>query len=296
MCRGTGRRAALVLVSALLRWPTRPLAAPGEGRPSAGRNGLFCRFHQRVIGIVPSGCLGSGQRNNRILPNMRLAPATLTALALTTFAPALAIADPVVVELFTSQGCSSCPPADEMFGELAGREDVIALSLHVDYWDWIGWEDTFADPAFSERQLAYSQAAGSNVRYTPQFIINGTARLAGPSGMQLSEVLQSHEATTGDVLSAPGNQVTAAATGTPGQLILVGFLPEARVKILHGENAGNSITYHNIVQSWTVLGVWDGSAQTMTIPDASRGQRQAVLAQAVVEGRPGPILGAVRLD
>ena len=156
-----------------------------------------------------------------------------------------------VVELYTSQGCSSCPPADAMLGELTARDDVIALSLHVDYWGLDrGWADTFADPAYSERQLRYAQAEGSNVRYTPQFIIGGADRIAGPSAMQLMDMIQTHAGGTDDVLRAEGAKVTVAATGTPGQLILVSYLPEATVKVLHGENAGHSITYHNVVQAW----------------------------------------------
>ena len=218
------------------------------------------------------------------------------AAVLATFALSLpAAADPVVVELFTSQGCSACPPADEMLGHLVGRDGVIALSLHVDYWDWIGWKDTFADPAFSERQLLYAAAAGSNVRYTPQFIVGGLDRVAGPAGMELSDTVQAHKGATGDVLSASGSKVSVAATGVPGQLVAVTYRPQETVEVLHGENAGHSITYHNIVETWTVLRDLDGSATTVTVPPAPPGRSRAVLAQAVVEGKPGAILGAVAL-
>lgn len=224
---------------------------------------------------------------------MRLAATALTLGCLAAFPAA---ADPVVVELYTSQGCSSCPPADEMLGQLAKRDDVLALSLHVDYWDWIGWRDTFADPAYSERQLQYALAEGANARYTPQFIIGGTDRIAGPSGMQLSEVVSAHTGATGDVLQADASQVTVSETGIPGQLIAVSFRPEATVQVLHGENAGRSMTYHNIVTSWTVLQEWDGGATTLTVPAAEDGQHRAVLAQAMPGGMPGPIIGAVKLD
>lgn len=224
---------------------------------------------------------------------MRLAA---TALILGCLAAVPATADPVVVELYTSQGCSSCPPADEMLGQLAARDDVIALSLHVDYWDWIGWRDTFADPAYSERQLQYALAEGANARYTPQFIVGGIDRIAGPSGMQLSEIVGAHDGVTGDVLQADGSQVSVSDTGIPGQLIAVSYMPEATVQVLHGENAGRSITYHNVVASWTVLQEWDGGATTVTVPAAEDGYRRAVLAQATPGGMPGPIVGAVRLD
>lgn len=224
---------------------------------------------------------------------MRLAA---TALTLGCLAALPAAADPVVVELYTSQGCSSCPPADEMLGQLAKRDDVLALSLHVDYWDWIGWRDTFADPAYSERQLQYALAEGANARYTPQFIIGGVDRVAGPSGMQLSEMVGSHVGTLDDVLQAEGSQVTVSDTGIPGQLIAVSYMPEATVQVLHGENAGKSITYHNIVTSWTVLQDWDGAATMLTVPVAEDGQHRAVLAQTMPGGMPGPIIGAVALD
>ena len=227
---------------------------------------------------------------------MRLAP--LAALLLLA-APLRA--DPVVVELFTSQGCSSCPPADAMLGELIAREDVIALSLHVDYWDWIGWEDTFADPAFSARQRDYAAVARSNVVYTPQFIVGGSDQVAGPTGMELSELVARHAGATGDVLrvasTAAGREVMVMATGgAGGVLVLVNFLPEATVRVLHGENAGQDITYHNVVRSWSVLADWDGGEASVVVPPAPPGQRQAVLAQAQTGGRPGPIRGAVLVD
>lgn len=223
---------------------------------------------------------------------MRLAPLALAALAMTT----PVAADPVVVELYTSQGCSSCPPADEILGELTKRDNVLALSLHVDYWDWIGWKDTFATPAFSARQLLYAEAVGSNTRYTPQFIVGGVDRIAGASAMELVAMIQDQDGTTADVVQAQGAQVSIAATGIAGQIILVSYLPSAEVKVLHGENAGNTITYHNVVQDWTVLESWDGTARELTVPPGTAGLSRAVLAQAVIDGKPAAVLGAAKLD
>ncbi|MEL6586499.1 MAG: DUF1223 domain-containing protein [Pseudomonadota bacterium] len=220
---------------------------------------------------------------------------SLSALAL-CLAPLIAHADPVVVELYTSQGCSSCPPADAMLGELTAREDVIALSMHVDYWDWIGWEDTFGSGAFSERQRAYAAAVGSSVVYTPQFIIDGAEQVAGPSGMKLAEMIDRSRAGKGDVLIATGRTVAVPETGMAGQLILVTVEPEATVKIMRGENAGREITYHNIVRAWDVVANLDGSAMNLPLPAPVEGMRQVVLAQAVKDGKPGRILGAVALD
>ena len=232
---------------------------------------------------------------------MRLAAATCLATAsLIGAAPAVAD-DPLVVELYTSQGCSSCPPADEMLGELAKRDDILALSLHVDYWDWIGWKDTFATPAFGQRQLEYSQVVGSNVRYTPQFVVSGEGRLAGPSGMQLGEIVETYGRATTELLSArdvPGGiRVDVAADDRGGELILITYQREATIKVLHGENAGRSITYHNIVRNWQVIQAWDGSQITLEVPTPDDEYNHAVIAQTLMAGgRPGPVVGAVKLD
>lgn len=226
----------------------------------------------------------------------------LVPLIATLSAPLAASADPVVVELFTSQGCSSCPPADDMLGELAGREDVVALSLHVDYWDWIGWADTFADPAYTERQRAYAAAAGSEVVYTPQFVVGGSDAIAGAKGMALSDAIAAHSDAARDVLriaSTDRGRVVMAMPQdlpAPAQLILVSILPEADIRILHGENAGRDVTYHNVVRDWTVLDDWDGTALTLDLPALDDGLDHVVLAQAMPDGLPGPILGAVRVD
>ncbi len=102
--------------------------------------------------------------------------------------------NPVVVELFTSQGCSSCPPADAILGDLAGRDDVIALALHVDYWDYIGWKDTFADPSYTKRQRAYARVAGARNIYTPQMVVGGMDHLVGVRPMELSDLIERHNA------------------------------------------------------------------------------------------------------
>lgn len=224
---------------------------------------------------------------------MRFAP-----FVVATLLAAPAVADPVVVELFTSQGCSSCPPADAMLGELATRDDVIALSLHVDYWDWIGWTDTFGHSAFSSRQRDYAAVAGSSVVYTPQFVINGLDQVAGPSAMELAKLIDDNQGRTDDMLrvasGAEGRKVMAMSG--EGVLILVTLQPEATVKILHGENAGHDMTYHNIVRGWDVLAEMSGEALDVTLPEAPDGMAQVVIAQALVDGKPGAILGAVRVD
>ena len=228
---------------------------------------------------------------------MRLSIATV--FLLSTLGPA-AGADPAVVELFTSQGCSSCPPADEMLGELAAREDVIALSLHVDYWDWIGWPDSFASPEMTSRQRGYALAHGVSTLFTPQFVVDGDRSVAGADGQALSAVLGRRGEGDRVLRIGPGPEgpsVHARETGRPVSLVLVTFLPEAEVTVTSGENAGMTATYHNVVEEVRPLASLDGEEAVVPIPAGPPGRSRAVLAQVVdVRGRPGAILGAVRVD
>ncbi|TNF23178.1 MAG: DUF1223 domain-containing protein [Rhodobacteraceae bacterium] len=178
-------------------------------------------------------------------------------------------ASPVVVELFTSQGCSSCPPADRLLHQLAMRDDVIALALHVDYWDYIGWKDTFALPRHTARQKGYARAAGRRMIYTPQMIINGTDHVVGNHPMDVSDLIALHEARQQPVElevvdSGSGHLVTARAAGAVEgemRILLVDFEPVATVEILRGENAGQTLNHANIVRGWTELGRWDGAGE-----------------------------------
>ncbi len=179
---------------------------------------------------------------------------------------------PVVVELYTSQGCAACPPADALIDHLAGRADVIPLALHVDYWDYIGWADIFAHPAFSERQKNYARNAGRASVYTPQMIIAGTSEVKGSSTMQAMGAIQDHLSAQPDMpqvqaelspLSAGVFMVQLHAT-TPlarvADIQLVRYMDAATVEIMGGENHGRRITYRNIVTAWDVIAQWDGQA------------------------------------
>ncbi len=225
-----------------------------------------------------------------------------TALGLTlSAAPALADG-PVVVELFTSQGCSSCPPADRLLGELAARDDVIALALHVDYWDYIGWADTFADATFTARQQGYGHAAGSTVVYTPQMVVGGVDHVVGYRPMEVADLIVAHRETPNPVTveasaAESGWQVTAVWTGTgtaPGMVVqLVTYTPMEQVEITRGENAGLSVAYYNIVQDWQVVAEWAGAApfEAQVVPTADMPH------VVIVQSRDhGAILGAVQLD
>ena len=202
---------------------------------------------------------------------MKLLAAAFTLIALLHSAPVQAQSGPVVVELFTSQGCSSCPPADALMQKLADRDDVIALALHVDYWDYIGWKDEYGDPSYTRRQKAYAQAGGRKMIYTPQMVVNGQEDVVGAHAMELLDLIAKHKAKTPTVqvnLSRAGNTLairlspqTVGLTG-PLDVHLVRFTPLRRAHITRGELAGHDLDYANIVDGWTVLGQWDAQQPT----------------------------------
>ncbi len=204
--------------------------------------------------------------------------AVLTALTLALSGgtiPVSADPSPVVVELYTSQGCSSCPPADAMLLDLAEREDVIALALHVDYWDYIGWADSFADPAYTQRQKAYAQAAGHATIYTPQMVVAGHTHVVGAKPMELSDAIRTHAAADHGIaldLARQGGGLRLilereGAPVGPAQVQLVRYDPRQVVDIRRGENAGRQLTYGNIVTDWQVVADWSGDSDlTLDLP------------------------------
>ncbi|MBC7164470.1 MAG: DUF1223 domain-containing protein [Roseovarius sp.] len=195
---------------------------------------------------------------------------------------------PVVVELFTSQGCASCPPADAFFQGLAAREDVLALSLHVDYWDYIGWEDTFASPEHSARQRGYARAAGRKMVYTPQMVINGADHVVGTRVRDVDALIDRHREAAPNGLSVSLSRDGArlhlfAEAETPRDMPLVvqlvRYLPERTVTIARGENAGRTVTYVNIVTELTELAEWDTLAPLELAIDWPQGVPAAVILQ-----------------
>jgi len=174
-------------------------------------------------------------------------------------------AEPVViVELYTSQGCSSCPPADEFVAMLASDPRILPLALHVDYWDYIGWADKFAQGKFTDRQRAYAKAVGSRTIYTPQLIIGGQDRIEGFSPEETADRLREHLASGSTIrltVTREGDQLVIRAEADPPldapvRVQLVRYKPQETVNIERGENAGKTVTYHNIVTSWEGLGNW----------------------------------------
>lgn len=212
-------------------------------------------------------------------------------------------ADPVVVELFTSQGCAACPPADAMLAELAGRDDVLPLALHVDYWDYIGWADTFALPAFTQRQKRYAHAAGRSMIFTPQIIVDGTWDIAGTKPMKVADAIERAAAVADlvgiELVAAPGEIAIRIVPERPvpggGQVILARFRPHEQVTIERGENAGQVLDYVNVVSEWRDLGHWDGTGPAEIRAELSGDAPGAVLLQGFRGEAPGPMLAAARL-
>ena len=212
-----------------------------------------------------------------------------------------------VVELFTSQGCSSCPPADQILGELAKDPSVIALSMPIDYWDYLGWKDTLADSRFSARQKAYSHMRGDRDVYTPQMIVNGAAHVIGSDRARIEGAIKA-TGKADKVMSLPvtmslsGKQLTVSVAAgnesTPprGEVWLCAISKAVPISIGRGENRGRQVVYHNVVRSLLKVGDFNGSPGSWTVPldsvmrdgiDAA-----AVLVQDGSRDKPGPMLGA----
>jgi hypothetical protein len=218
-------------------------------------------------------------------------------------------ADPrAVVELFTSQGCSSCPPADRILGELAKDPSVIALSMPIDYWDYLGWKDTLADARFSARQKAYSQVRGDREVYTPQVVVNGSAHVIGSDRAGIESASNTTKKAD-DVMSVPvtmtqsGKEisVSVAASGNAaaimhGEVWICSVSKSVPISIGRGENGGQKVTYHNVVRNLIKVGDWNGTAGTWTVPleNISRDGVDAavVYVQDGSRDRPGAMLGA----
>jgi hypothetical protein len=218
-------------------------------------------------------------------------------------------ADPrAVVELFTSQGCSSCPPADKLLGELAKDPSVIALSMPIDYWDYLGWKDTLADARFSARQKAYSRVRGDREVYTPQVVVNGSAHVIGSDRAGIESAIN-HTRKADGVMSVPvtmtqaGKQinVSVAASGKGlavmhGEVWICSISKAVSISIGRGENSGREITYHNVVRNLLKVGDWDGSPGSWNVPLENISREGVDAAVVYVQDgnrdRPGPMLGA----
>jgi len=222
-------------------------------------------------------------------------------------ASAASTAPKAVVELFTSQGCSSCPAADALLGRLAQRDDVLAISLSVDYWDYLGWRDTLAQAKFAERQKAYARALGDGMVYTPQAVVNGVVHVNGSDEDKITSAIEKTSKVIAhipvrlspvdgklvvEVGSAPQGAATKDAT-----LWLAVMSKSVDVPITRGENKGKTITYSNVVRELIPIGLWNGKPTTVQFERHSithkGAERYAVLLQ---QGHAGPIVGAALLS
>jgi hypothetical protein len=229
----------------------------------------------------------------------------LATLAFVSTAHTARAAEPVrgVVELFTSQGCSSCPPADRYLAELAKDPGLVVLSWPVDYWDYIGWKDTFASPAFTARQKAYAAARRDEQIYTPQAVIDGVTHAVGNDRDVVQEAIERNGKTLSCVLTlvdrdekiaidvAPKGSASGSAT-----VWLLRVLRTANVAIGRGENKGRSVSYTNVVREAIPVGEWSGGAAHFDAarPKLGEGEAIVVLLQTGTAAKPGAILAAAK--
>ncbi len=245
----------------------------------------------------------------------RLIGGLMTMLVLAGGMNAAAASPDAVIELYTSQGCSSCPPADKLAAELNNSGDLVVLTFPVDYWDYLGWKDTLARPDNTERQYAYSRILGHSGVYTPQVVVNGREHVVGSDERAIGIAVKRQKnrfgglpvpvsvATEGDILKVTVGAADAAAIerigGGMATLWLVLFQHSREVPIGRGENRGRTVVYTNVVRHMQPIGMWKGAAKQLDLPkdeilkNADVGC--AVLVQLDVSGHPGPILGAAQL-
>jgi len=235
----------------------------------------------------------------------RLESAPLIAgLLIASYAFASASEPRALLELFTSQGCSSCPEADKLLGELAGDASLVAVSVPIDYWDYLGWKDTLATPAHSARQRAYARLRGDRQVYTPQIVVNGSTHVLGSDRSAVERAITQTDRNPA-IMSVPvlvsvgGHNLNVKVSGKEHAAGEVWLCPLARsvlVEIGRGENHGRTITYHNVVRRWLKLGDFAGADSAWSVPisdivtddvDAA-----AVMIQQGTHDKPGIVLGA----
>ncbi len=226
----------------------------------------------------------------------------LAAIATPAFADTVKTGPKAVLELFTSQGCSSCPPADALLNTLEQRPDVIALAYHVDYWDYIGWTDTFGAKANTDRQRAYATAWDDSTVYTPELVVNGMKGLIGSRQDDVSKAIEAADLSIPVSLTTDSDgMLDVAIGGKPGEsqsgVWLVTFIDKANVAVERGENAGRTLSYTHVVTGRHILGMWDpatGAHLKLPLDEvlAAPSNGAVILVQSEHDGVPGPITGA----
>ena len=225
----------------------------------------------------------------------------ILAVALSFWLPAAVSAQNVVVELFTSQGCSSCPPADDVLRELALEDGVIVLGWHVDYWDYLGWKDKFSRLENTERQMGYRDRWSLRSLYTPQAVIHGEAQVVGSNERKIRMYVDQFQVEKAmlEIASSTSNDtaditVSALATRLPAaDIFLIRITAEATTSIQRGENAGRTISYVNVVEEMTWIANWNGRTDVTVSASFKGDSKYVVLVQAK---NFGPVLGAKYLN
>jgi len=219
---------------------------------------------------------------------------TLLCSLILASAPARADPRPVVVELFTSQSCSSCPPADALLGELARRSDVIALGFHISYWDGPGWKDPFSSRSSTDRQRSYARLFDLRQVYTPQMVVDGAREMVGSDRQEVLAALRdAHPQTIPPVTFAPDRRAVTIGDGDGlGNVLLARFIRSRSTRVDGGENARRTLQDANAVESLTSFGSWSGAALSFAIEPPAAGEGIAVLVQAA----DGRMLGAAALQ
>jgi hypothetical protein len=232
-------------------------------------------------------------------PLHRLVALSMSLLSAMSSAAALAAARPTVIELFTSQGCSSCPPADALLGELQSQPNVLALAFHVTYWDSLGWADRFALPYADQRQSRYAHALRLSSVFTPQVIVDGRQSFVGSDRGAILPTIAGERAGVGISIEASGAELqidvaaaTANASPPSGEVLLLALLPEAQTAIGRGENSGRKLREFNIVRASFALGEWNGSARRYGLARASLPRDATRVAVVLQQSDQRSILGA----
>jgi hypothetical protein len=216
-----------------------------------------------------------------------------------------------VIELFTSQGCSSCPAADKVLGELSRDPTLVTLSLPVDYWDYLGWKDTLALHGHSDRERAYADTRGDREVYTPQVVVNGIVHVLGSDKAAIEQAIEQTRQSAAPLtlpvtIAVADGKVSVNVPAANGEqhsaeVWLCPITGQAQVAIERGENRGHTLAYTNVVRRWVKLGDWNGKAETFSLPMAELADadfllrdidRVAVIVQSGVAAKPGLMLGA----
>lgn len=206
---------------------------------------------------------------------------------------------PILLELFTSQGCSSCPPADAFAAQLVNNPNLKVISLNVDYWDYLGWKDTLAMPEFTRRQMDYAHARGDMDVYTPQMVINGKAHAVGSNHSEVEAAIAAAQPATELQVAVSDREFKITLpnpTSIEATLWMMKIAPQVDVNIERGENAGKLMTYHNVVRKMTKLATWNGTDKILNVPHSGIANADLANTTIIVQnGLVGPVIALGRL-